>query len=183
MKLRHMFTGIAVLHARQRELRPRLRRRPLQRRDTTAADRAGQWRRGEDSAGGREARSAEAPPERPRRALTACKSTRAELKGEYKKWLDEDVRWIITDEEERRRSRASPTMRSATSSSSSSGCAAIRIRIRRRTSSSDEHYARIAYANEHFAAGKPGWMTDRGHIYIAYGKPDNIDSHPSGGKL
>jgi GWxTD domain-containing protein len=45
----------------------------------------------------------------------------------------------------------------------------------------DEHYARIAYANEHFAAGKPGWMTDRGHIYIAYGKPDSIDSHPSGG--
>ena len=46
----------------------------------------------------------------------------------------------------------------------------------------DEIYARIAYANEHFAAGKPGWMTDRGHIYIAYGKPDDIDSHPSGGE-
>ncbi len=45
----------------------------------------------------------------------------------------------------------------------------------------EEHYARIAYANEHFAAGKPGWKTDRGHIYIAFGKPDNIDSHPSGG--
>ncbi len=45
----------------------------------------------------------------------------------------------------------------------------------------EEHYARIAYANEHFAAGKPGWRTDRGHIYIAYGKPDTIDSHPSGG--
>ena len=36
----------------------------------------------------------------------------------------------------------------------------------------EEHYRRIAYANEHFAAGKPGWKTDRGHIYIAYGKPD-----------
>src|ERR1700736_2586175 len=45
----------------------------------------------------------------------------------------------------------------------------------------EEHYARIAYANEHFAAGKPGWKTDRGHIYIAYGKADSIDSHPSGG--
>ncbi len=45
----------------------------------------------------------------------------------------------------------------------------------------EEHYRRIAYANEHFAAGKPGWKTDRGHIYIAYGKPDSIDSHPSGG--
>jgi len=45
----------------------------------------------------------------------------------------------------------------------------------------EEHYARIAYANEHFAAGMPGWKTDRGHIYIAYGKPDSIESHPSGG--
>ena len=45
----------------------------------------------------------------------------------------------------------------------------------------EEHYRRIAYANEHFAAGKPGWRTDRGHIYIAYGKADSIDSHPSGG--
>jgi GWxTD domain-containing protein len=45
----------------------------------------------------------------------------------------------------------------------------------------EEHYRRIAYANEHFAAGKPGWKTDRGHIYISFGKPDSIDSHPSGG--
>src|SRR5271165_5025826 len=45
----------------------------------------------------------------------------------------------------------------------------------------EEHYRRIAYANEHFAAGKPGWKTDRGHIYIAFGKPNSIDSHPSGG--
>ena len=45
----------------------------------------------------------------------------------------------------------------------------------------EEHYRRIAYANEHFAAGKPGWKTDRGHIYISVGQPDSIDSHPSGG--
>ena len=45
----------------------------------------------------------------------------------------------------------------------------------------DEHYRRIEYANEHFPAGKPGWMTDRGRIYIVYGPPDEIDSHPSGG--
>ncbi len=45
----------------------------------------------------------------------------------------------------------------------------------------EEHYQRIAYANEHFAAGVPGWKTDRGRIYIVFGKPDEIDSHPSGG--
>ncbi|HEY5075581.1 MAG TPA: GWxTD domain-containing protein, partial [Pyrinomonadaceae bacterium] len=39
----------------------------------------------------------------------------------------------------------------------------------------------IAYANEHYASGIPGWKTDRGRIYITWGKPDEIESHPSGG--
>lgn len=46
----------------------------------------------------------------------------------------------------------------------------------------DEHYRRIEYANERYAAGVPGWRTDRGRIYIVYGPPDEIDSHPSGGQ-
>ena len=33
----------------------------------------------------------------------------------------------------------------------------------------EEHYRRIAYANEHYASGIPGWKTDRGRIYIMYG--------------
>jgi GWxTD domain-containing protein len=45
----------------------------------------------------------------------------------------------------------------------------------------EEHYRRIAYANEHFSSGVPGWRTDRGHIYILWGPPDEIDSHPTGG--
>ncbi len=48
----------------------------------------------------------------------------------------------------------------------------------------EEHYRRIAYANEHYyfeRSGLPGWKTDRGRIYITYGPPDEIDSHPSGG--
>src|ERR1700738_2742847 len=45
----------------------------------------------------------------------------------------------------------------------------------------EEHYRRIAYANERFASGIPGWKTDRGMIYIKFGAPDEIDSHPSGG--
>jgi GWxTD domain-containing protein len=108
------------------------------------------------------------------------KNTKAELKGEYKKWLDEDVRWIITDEEARAfKSLANDEERDQFIE---------QFWLRRNPNPDspenefrDEHYARIAYANEHFAAGKPGWMTDRGHIYIAYGKPDSIDSHPSGG--
>ncbi|GAC1631676.1 MAG: hypothetical protein NVS9B14_03870 [Candidatus Acidiferrum sp.] len=45
----------------------------------------------------------------------------------------------------------------------------------------EEHYLRIAYANEHFSSGIPGWKTDRGHVYIVWGPPDEIDSHPTGG--
>ena len=45
----------------------------------------------------------------------------------------------------------------------------------------EEHFRRIAYANEHYASGEPGWKTDRGRIYIIWGKPDDIDAHPSGG--
>src|SRR5688572_5130734 len=45
----------------------------------------------------------------------------------------------------------------------------------------EEFYERVAYANEHFSSGKPGRMTDRGRIYIKFGKPDSIESHPTGG--
>ena len=48
-------------------------------------------------------------------------------------------------------------------------------------SAKEEHYRRIAYANEHFASGVAGWKTDRGHIYILWGPPDEIESHPTGG--
>ncbi len=62
-----------------------------------------------------------------------------------------------------------------------SGSAAIRRPDTEENEFKEEHYRRIAYSNEHFAAGVPGWKTDRGRIYIVYGKPDEIDSHPSGG--
>src|SRR5262249_15600057 len=45
----------------------------------------------------------------------------------------------------------------------------------------DEYYERMAYANEHFTSGKAGWLTDRGRIYLKFGKPDEIESHPTGG--
>jgi GWxTD domain-containing protein len=108
------------------------------------------------------------------------KMLKQELKSEYKKWLDEDVRWIITDEEIKAfKSLANDEERENF----------IEQFWLRRNPNPDspeneyreEHYQRIEYANEHFAAGRPGWRTDRGHIYIAFGKPDNVDSHPSGG--
>ena len=108
------------------------------------------------------------------------KDLRNELKGPYKRWLDEDVRWIITDQEMK-------AFKSLSNDEERDNF--IEQFWQRRNPSPDspentyreEVYARIAYANEHFAAGMPGWKTDRGHIYIAYGKPDSIESHPSGG--
>jgi GWxTD domain-containing protein len=108
------------------------------------------------------------------------KATVQELKGTYKKWLDEDVRWIITDQEAK-------TFKSLANDEERDSFIEQFWQRRNPNPDSndneyrDEYYARIAYANEHFAAGEPGWMTDRGHIYIAYGKPDSTDSHPSGG--
>ncbi|ADV82918.1 GWxTD domain-containing protein [Terriglobus saanensis] len=110
------------------------------------------------------------------------KELRAEIKeGPYKKWLNEDVLWIITDEE------AQAFKHLANDEERDAFIENFWLRRNPNPDSPDnefkeQHYQRIAYANEHFAAGKPGWKTDRGHIYIAYGKPDNIESHPSGGQ-
>jgi len=103
-----------------------------------------------------------------------------EVSKVYKKWLDEDVVYIITDEE-----RAAFKQLSNDEERDNF----IEAFWQRRDPTPDteenefkeEHYQRIAYANEHFAAGVPGWKTDRGRIYIVFGKPDEIESHPSGG--
>jgi GWxTD domain-containing protein len=112
--------------------------------------------------------------------FAAQKAVRQELKGAYKTWLNQDVVWIISDDE----AKSFKTL-----SNDEERDAFIEQFWLRRNPNPDspdnefreEHYRRIAYANEHFAAGKPGWKTDRGHIYISFGKPDSIDSHPSGG--
>lgn len=41
-----------------------------------------------------------------------------------------------------------------------------------------EYYRRIDYANTHFKEMRKGWTTDRGKIYIIYGPPDEVESHP-----
>jgi GWxTD domain-containing protein len=109
-----------------------------------------------------------------------AKALKQELSKPYKKWLDEDVSYIITDEE-----RAAFKQLSNDEERDNF----IEAFWQRRDPTPDteenefkeEHYQRIAYANEHFAAGVPGWRTDRGRIYIVFGKPDEIESHPSGG--
>jgi GWxTD domain-containing protein len=108
------------------------------------------------------------------------RNVKPELKQAYKRWLDNDVAYIIT-KEERRAFMALQTDEERENF--------IENFWRRRDPDPDteeneyreEYYERIAYANEKFTSGIPGWKTDRGRIYITWGKPDSVEAHPSGG--
>jgi len=103
-----------------------------------------------------------------------------EMQDYFKKWLEQDVLWIITPDEkqifqnlttdeekeqfiEQFWHRRDPDLTTANNEFK------------------EEHYRRIAYTVERFSSGAPGWKTDRGRIYIMHGPPDHIDPHPSGG--
>ena len=103
-----------------------------------------------------------------------------ELDKQYKEWLNEDVVYIISPDER------TAFLRLDTNEEREQFIEQFWLR---RSSNPDlpdndfkeEHYRRIAYANEHYASGIPGWKTDRGRIYIIWGPADEIDSHPTGG--
>ena len=122
---------------------------------------------------GQDSRSAQDPSQKSR-------NVKPELKKAYKDWLDKDVTYIITDEERKAfKKLATDDERERF----------IEEFWRRRDPDPDtdenefkeEYYERIAYANEHFASGIPGWKSDRGRIWIMYGKPDGRETHPMGG--
>jgi GWxTD domain-containing protein len=108
------------------------------------------------------------------------KKTLKELDTPYKQWLSEDVIYIIspaerqsflqleTNEEREQFIEQFWLRRSATPDLPDNDF-------------KEEHYRRIAYANEHYASGIPGWKTDRGRMYIMWGPADEIESHPTGG--
>lgn len=103
-----------------------------------------------------------------------------ELDSQYKKWLNEDVVYIITPEER------SAFLHLSTNEERETFIENFWARRNPDPDSpentfKEEHYRRIAYANEHYASGIPGWKTDRGRMYIMWGPPDEVDSHPSGG--
>ncbi len=108
------------------------------------------------------------------------RKVKPELKKAYKDWLEKDVTYVITDEERKAfKKLATDDERERF----------IEEFWRRRDPDPDtdenefkeQYYERIAYANEHFASGIPGWKSDRGRIWIMYGKPDELETHPSGG--
>jgi len=109
-----------------------------------------------------------------------ARKTLKELDSQYKQWLNEDVVYIISPEER------NAFLQLDTNEEREQFIEAFWLR---RSSNPDlpendfkeEHYRRIAYTNEHYASGIPGWKTDRGRMYIMWGPPDEIDSHPAGG--
>jgi GWxTD domain-containing protein len=110
----------------------------------------------------------------------ARESLEDELGGAYEKWLEQDVGYIITDEERR--------VFNDLANDEEREQFIEQFWLRRNPDPEslandykEEHYRRIAYANQHFASGIPGWKTDRGRVYIMYGPPDEIEAHPSGG--
>lgn len=105
---------------------------------------------------------------------------RKELMTPYRKWLNEDVAYIITDEERK------AFQRFETDEEREQFIEQFWLRRDPTPDTTEneykeEHYRRIAYSNERYASGIPGWKTDRGRIYITFGPPDEIESHPSGG--
>lgn len=109
-----------------------------------------------------------------------ARKTLKELDSQYKQWLNEDVIYIISPEER------NAFLQLDTNEEREQFIEQFWLR---RSSNPDlpdndfkeEHYRRIAYANEHFASGIPGWKTDRGRLYIMWGPADEVDSHPTGG--
>jgi GWxTD domain-containing protein len=116
----------------------------------------------------------------PKQERRRQKAIQKEMESPYKKWLQDEVPYVITDmeraafkklstDEEREQfieqfwERRNPNPGSP------------------ENEFKEEYYRRIAYANEHYSSGAPGWRLDRGRIYIMYGPPDEIESHPSGG--
>src|SRR3977135_747020 len=121
-----------------------------------------------------------APPQLTKDTKRKMKRTLKELDGSYRQWLSEDVTYIISPDER------NAFLQLDTNEEREQFIEQFWLR---RSSNPDlpendfkeEHYRRIAYANEHFASGIPGWKTDRGRMSIMWGPADEVESHPTGG--
>jgi GWxTD domain-containing protein len=124
--------------------------------------------------------AAPAPQKPSKEQKRKIKKSLKELDTPYKQWLNEDVVYIISPEERQ------AFLQLETNEEREQFIEQFWLR---RSSNPDlpdndfkeEHYRRIAYTNEHFASGIPGWKTDRGRMYIMWGPADEVDSHPTGG--
>jgi GWxTD domain-containing protein len=102
--------------------------------------------------------------------------TRPPTASPYQKWLDEEVVYLISADERR------AFMRLTTDDERQQFITQFWLRRdptpgTEENEMKEEHYRRIAFTNDHFSAGIPGWKTDRGAIYMKYGPPDSLDTH------
>ena len=117
--------------------------------------------------------SNQTPDDQPRKV-------KAEPKNAFTRWVNEDVAPIITDAERE-------AFKKLKTDEEREGFIKLFWHLRDPDPDTEEneyreqYYERRAYANEHFSSGKPGSLTDRGRIYIKFGKPDEIEAHPAGG--
>jgi GWxTD domain-containing protein len=112
--------------------------------------------------------------------MPAGQAQKAKLPDQYKKWLEEEVVYIISPIEkevflkldtDRLRDlfieafwkQRDPTLATPDNEFKT------------------EHYRRISYANYYYGrvAAKAGWRTDRGHVYIVLGEPRTIEKYES----
>ncbi len=121
-----------------------------------------------------------APQKLDKETKRKMRRTLKELDSAYRQWLTEDVTYIISPDER------NAFLQLDTNEEREQFIEQFWLR---RSSNPDlpendfkeEHYRRIAYTNEHFASGIPGWKTDRGRMYIMWGPADEVESHPTGG--
>jgi GWxTD domain-containing protein len=106
------------------------------------------------------------------------------LPEKYGKWLDEEVTYIITEEERKAFLRLSEDK---ARERFIEDFWAVRNPLRSSGSNpyKEEHYRRIEYANEHFGrqSNTPGWKTDMGRAWILFGKPVSQNRFITGGQL
>src|SRR5256884_6510865 len=115
-----------------------------------------------------------------KKAKRKMRRTLKELDNACRQWLTEDVTYIISPDER------NAFLQLDTNEEREQFIEQFWLR---RSSNPDlpendfkeEHYRRIAYANEHYASGIPGWKPDAGRMSIMWGPPDEIESHPTGG--
>ncbi len=115
-------------------------------------------------------------------SLLPAQQNREEAEDPFRRWLDQDVIYIVSAEEK-------AVFQQLTTEDEKLVFIEQFWRTRDPDPSTpanefrEEHYRRIAYANENFPAGKPGWKTDRGMIYIKFGPPDRRQTNPTGGRV
>lgn len=112
--------------------------------------------------------------------LAATAAKRPQLTPRYEHWIDREVNYLITDQEQK-------TFFSLSTDHDRDAFIERFWAIRNPDPNSpgnafrEEHYRRLEYANSHFGvpSADDGWNTDRGMVYITLGPPQQKRPYPN----